>query len=346
MSPLGKERLEGLQRALAATCRAIAHHPPSTSASAPAKRSQSGPTRGAAAPRHRQAGRRGPGLQLPSPRRSMSGQDLARLRGEADSASLRLRHHDAKVPSASRRTARSRRRFGRSSRYGSRRSAPGACSGSPPISHERSRGPPTTRAGRLRAGTGRPRRRARAVRTGKPARLRPARGAAGAARQLARLAGEPDRPGLERAARASGAAGGVRRARARAAGALGLAEDLGDRPEEPDPDEGEPEEDEQQLQEAAQGEGAAEASERVPSEAEASASADDAAETRPSDQLEEAVTRGADDREGGEAPFETPQYLPPAVKRWPIACSPPGTTRWSKPTSCAARSNSPGCACS
>src|SRR5690606_3147081 len=39
----------------------------------------------------------GPTLQLPSPRRSMSEQDLARLRGEADSASLRLRYHDPKL---------------------------------------------------------------------------------------------------------------------------------------------------------------------------------------------------------------------------------------------------------
>ena len=117
---------------------------------------------------------------------------------------------------------------------------------------------------------------------------------------------------------------------------LGLAEDLGDRPEEPDPDEGEPEEDEQQLQEAAQGDGAAEASERVPSEADASAGAGDAAETRPSDQLEEAVLAAPMIAKVAKLRSRRRSTCLPAVKRWPIACSPPGTTRWSKPTSCAA----------
>ena len=38
-----------------------------------------------------------PGLQLPPPKRAMAAQDVARLRGEADGAALRLRHHNAKL---------------------------------------------------------------------------------------------------------------------------------------------------------------------------------------------------------------------------------------------------------
>ena len=97
MSPLGKERLEGLQRALAATCRAIAHEPALNVSF------RAGDARGLGRPPERhghgsaKAADEAPGLQLPSPRRSMSEQDLARLRGEADSASLRLRHHDVKL---------------------------------------------------------------------------------------------------------------------------------------------------------------------------------------------------------------------------------------------------------
>jgi cobaltochelatase CobT len=312
MFPLGKERLEGLQRALAATCRAIAHEPTlnvsfrageARAPGRPAERSRPGTGRAAGEV---------PGLQLPSPRRSMTGQDLARLRGEADSASLRLRHHDAKVHArlapcgeiaeaifgtleqvrvealgarrmlgvaanlASAHAARQRRTPG-----GSGQEQAELAAALELYAHESLLGftlPAEQRAqlDNWRAWL--------ESRTGQDW------------TELRAHLGQQEAFGLR-----------VRELLAR----LGLAEDLGDQPEEPDAEEGEPEEDEQQLQEDAQGEGAAEASERVPSEAEDSASADEAAEARPSDQLEEAVTRGADDREGGEAPFETPQYLPP-----------------------------------
>ncbi len=95
MSPLGKERLEGFQRAIAATCRAIAHQPAlsvgfrTAEGRAPGK---PGPAGGSG-----KSASEPPGLQLPPLRRAMSAQDLARLRGEADGASLRLRHHDART---------------------------------------------------------------------------------------------------------------------------------------------------------------------------------------------------------------------------------------------------------
>ena len=312
MSPLGKERLEGLQRALAATCRAIAHHPTlnvsfrageARSPGRPAERQRSGTGKPAD---------EAPGLQLPSPRRAMTGQDLARLRGEADSASLRLRHHDAKVHQRlAPRGEIAEAIFGtleqvRVEALGARRMLGVAANLA------------SARAARQRRAPGGPGQEqadlAAALELYAQESLL---GFALTAEQRAQLdnwrAWLESRTGQDwselRAHLAQQEAFGVRVRELLAR--LGLAEDLGDRPEEPDPDEGEPEEDEQQLQEAAQGDGAAEASERVPSEADASASADDAAETRPSDQLEEAVTRGADDREGGEAPFETPQYLPP-----------------------------------
>ncbi|HSA79167.1 MAG TPA: cobaltochelatase subunit CobT, partial [Geminicoccaceae bacterium] len=84
MAPPGRERLEVFQRAVAATCRAMAHRP------ALAVTFRAG-----------EAKREAPGepasVALPTPRRAMGGQDVARIRGEADGAALRLRHHDAKL---------------------------------------------------------------------------------------------------------------------------------------------------------------------------------------------------------------------------------------------------------
>ena len=312
MSPLGKERLEGLQRALAATCRAIAHQPALNVSF------RAGEARGSGRPAERQrqgAGKpadEAPGLQLPSPRRSMTGQDLARLRGEADSASLRLRHHDAKVHQLlAPRGEVAEAIFGtleqvRLEALGARRMLGVAANLA------------SARAARQRRTMGGPGQEqadlAAALELYAQESLL---GFTLPAEQRAHLdswrAWLETRTGQDwtelRAHLAQQEAFGLRVRELLAR--LGLAEDLGDQPEEPDPDEGEPEDDEQQFQDDAQGEGAAEASERVPSEAEASASADDAAESQPSDQLEEAAAHGADDREAGEAPFETPQYLPP-----------------------------------
>ena len=214
MSPLGKERLEGLQRALAATCRAIAHHPPSTSVSAPAKRAVR-PT----------AERQRSGTGKPATKRqdcSCHRRAARAARTWRDCAAKLTAHRCGCAITTPRcpRASRARRDRGgdlrtleqvRVEALGARRML-----GSPPISQALARPANARRAAPAR---NRPTSPPRSSCTGKPARLRPDRRAAGAARQLARLAGEPDRPGLERAARASGAAGGVRRARARAAGA-------------------------------------------------------------------------------------------------------------------------------
>jgi cobaltochelatase CobT len=311
MIPLGKERLEGLQRALAATCRAIAHEP-TLNVSFRTGEAARGPGRPTERPRPGKPADEAPGLQLPSPRRSMSGQDLARLRGEADSASLRLRHHDAKVHQRLvPRGEIAEAIFGaleqvRVEALGARRMLGVAAN----LASARA-----ARQRRTPGGSGQEQAElAAALELYAQENLL---GFTLPAEQRAQLdnwrAGLESRTGQDwaelRAQLGQQEAFGLRVRELLAR--LGLAEDLGDQPEEPHAEEGEAEADEQQLEDNAQGEGAAETSERAASEAEASASADEAADTRPNDQLEEAVTRGADDREGGEAPFETPQYLPP-----------------------------------
>ena len=83
---VGRERLEVFQRAVAATCRAMAHRPALnvTFRTGEAKRERAPPAEAAS-------------VALPVPRRAMAGQDVARVRGEADGAALRLRHHDVKL---------------------------------------------------------------------------------------------------------------------------------------------------------------------------------------------------------------------------------------------------------
>ena len=242
----------------------------------------------------------------------MSGQDLARLRGEADSASLRLRHHDAKVHQRlAPRGEIAEAIFGtleqvRVEALGARRMLGVAAN----LASARA-----ARQRRTPGGSGQEQAELAAA-----LELYAQESLLGftlPTEQRAQLDGWrawlESRTGQDwtelRAHLEQQEAFGLRVRELLAR--LGLAEDLGDQPEEPDAEGGEAEEVEQQLQDNAQGEGAAETSERAPSEAEASASADDAADSRPNDQLEEAVARGADDREGGEAPFETPQYLPP-----------------------------------
>jgi cobaltochelatase CobT len=312
MSPLGQGRLEGLQRALAATCRAIAHEPTLNVSFRAGEARAPGRPAERARPGTGKAADEGPGLQLPSPRRSMTGQDLARLRGEADSASLRLRHHDAKVHARlAPRGEVAEAIFGtleqvRVEALGARRMLGVAANlaSAHAARQRRMMGSPGQEQGDLAA----------ALELYAQESLLgftlPAEQRAQLDNWRALLESRTGQDWTElRAHLGQQEAFGLRVRELLAR--LGLAEDLGEQPEEPDADEGEPEDDEQQSQEDAHGEGAADASERAPSEAEDSASADEAAEARPSDQLEEAVTRGADDREGGEAPFETPQYLPP-----------------------------------
>jgi cobaltochelatase CobT len=79
-----KERIEVFQRAVAATCRAMADKPALT-------------VNFRAGDGRREPPGSEPAVRLPTPRRDMAGHDLARVRGEADSAALRLRHHDARL---------------------------------------------------------------------------------------------------------------------------------------------------------------------------------------------------------------------------------------------------------
>jgi cobaltochelatase CobT len=307
MSPLGKERLEGLQRALAATCRAIAHQPALSvsfrtgEGRAPGTPAQAGGSRKPVS--------EPPGLQLPPVRRSMSAQDLGRLRGEADGASLRLRHHDAKVHQ--------------------RLSPEGEVAQAIFATLEQVR--VEALGARRMIGVAANLACARAARHRRPV-SGPERSEAELAAALELYAQESllgfTLPQEQRAqlddwrawlesrtgqdwsdlraqlARQEAFALRVREMLAH----LGLAEELGEQPEEPDPEDAEAE-DEQQPSDDAEGDGAAEAADQQAS-SEADASPDDHAETGASER-EEAASPGADDREGSEAPFETPRYLPP-----------------------------------
>ncbi|MGF1561384.1 MAG: cobaltochelatase subunit CobT [Geminicoccaceae bacterium] len=81
-----KEKLEQFQRLVGCACRAVAHRPTLDVA-----------FRG----QERRNAQGAPNLddtvRLTPPRRDMDPADIARVRGEADSAALRLRHHDAKL---------------------------------------------------------------------------------------------------------------------------------------------------------------------------------------------------------------------------------------------------------
>jgi cobaltochelatase CobT len=310
MSPIGKERLEGFQRALAATCRAIAHKP----ALNVTFRAGEGRGLGRQAEPQAPGKPRGepPGLQLPPPRRTMAAQDLARLRGEADGASLRLRHHNTKLHQRlAPRGELAEAIFGtleqvRVEALGARRMLGVAANlaSAHAARNRRAPGSPGQEQADLAAAL----------------ELYAEESLLGfnlPKDQRAQLDGW--RPWLEsrtgqdwsdlRAQLTHQEAFGLRVRELLAH--LGLAEELGDEPEEPDPEQGEAEHEEQQLSEDAPSDGAAEAAERAPSEADASTSADDAADSGQNERLEEAATHGADDREGAEAPFQTPQYIPP-----------------------------------
>jgi cobaltochelatase CobT len=310
MSPIGKERLEGFQRALAATCRAIAHKP----ALNVTFRAGEGRSLGRPAEPHApgKPTSEATGLQLPPPRRTMAAQDLARLRGEADGASLRLRHHNAKLH---RRLAPrgevAEAIFGtleqvRVEALGAQRMLGVAANlaSAHAARNRRAPGSPGQEQADLAA----------ALELYAEESLlgfnlpKDQRAQLDDWRAWLESRTGPDWSGL-RAQLGHQETFGLRVRELLAH--LGLAEELGDEPEEPDPEQGEAEQEEQQLSENAPSDGAAEATERAPSEADASTSADDAADAGQSERLDEAATHGADDREGGEAPFQTPQYIPP-----------------------------------
>ncbi|HZA66139.1 MAG TPA: cobaltochelatase subunit CobT [Geminicoccaceae bacterium] len=313
MSPLGKERLEGFQRAIAATCRAIAREPAlnvsfrTGDSRGPAKPA---PAAGSGKPAPGRSASEPPALQLPPPRRAMTALDLARLRGEADGASLRLRHHDAKVHQRFRPSGEvAEAVFGaleqvRVEALGARRmigvAANLACAHAA-RSRRITHGPERSEADLAVAlelyahesllGFTLPQE--------QRSQLDGWRG------WLESRTGEDWSDLRAHLADQETFAVRVREMLAH----LGLAEDLGDQPEEPDPEESEAEE-EQPSED--QSDGAAEAADQqTSSEADASASADEHAETGPSERREEAASAGADDRDGNETAFEVPQYIPP-----------------------------------
>jgi cobaltochelatase CobT len=307
MTPGGKERLEGLQRAIAAACRAIAHQP----ALEVTFRAADGRQRPQPADARRAQGE-APALQLMPPRRAMSVQDIARLRGEADGASLRLRHHDAGTHRRlSPRGDVAQAIFNaleqvRVEALGARRmlgvaanlaSAHAARERRPLHPHERSdadlAGALELYAHECLLGFALP--------TDQRAQLDDWRA------WLESRTGQ-DWSGLR--AHLGDQETFALRVRAMMAH-LGLAEDLGDEPEPPDADDGDGADEEQNSAENAPSDSTEGSEQQASGEAEAAASAEDEAQSGPSEQLQDAASHGADDREGRDAEFETPQYLPP-----------------------------------
>jgi cobaltochelatase CobT len=86
MSGTDKEQLELFQRAVAATCRAVAERPDLSVTFRAGDAKGSGRTTEAQ-----------PNVRLPAPRRSLAQHDLSRVRGMGDGVALRLRHHDSKL---------------------------------------------------------------------------------------------------------------------------------------------------------------------------------------------------------------------------------------------------------
>jgi cobaltochelatase CobT len=300
-----RERLEVFQRAVAATCRAMAHRPALsvTFRTGEAKRERAAPDEPAA-------------VSLPLPRRTMAGQDVARIRGEADCAALRLRHHNAKVH---------------------RRLNPqGEIAGLIFEALEQVR---VEALGASRM-------------TGVAANLASAHAARG--RRPPAATQDPDEAGLAEALElyAHESLLGFNLAREQRdvldrwrgwlekhtgqdwpvlrqqlssqeefairvremLAHLGLAEDLGEQPDEEEPESSEASEEEQTgSADDGEGEGVTDdARQEAASDTDSAASADEAAQAAASeDRLEDASAKGADEDGTSETPFETPQYIPP-----------------------------------
>jgi cobaltochelatase CobT len=303
MAPAGRERLEVFQRAVAATCRAMAHRP------ALAVTFRAG-----------EAKREAPGepasLALPAPRRAMGGQDLARVRGEADGAALRLRHHDAKL----------HKRFNpqgeiagaafealeqiRVEALGASRMA-GVAANLASAHAARGRRQPVATAEQAEAGL------AEALELYARESLlgftlpREQREILDGWRSVLDTRTGQDWAALrQQLGRQEDFAIRVREMLAH----LGLAEDLGEQPEDQDPDQSEASEEEDSASaDDAPGDGSSEdAMQEAASESDAAASADDAAQAGATeDRQDDANAQGADEDGDTEAPFQTPQYLPP-----------------------------------
>lgn len=321
MSPAGRERLEVFQRAVAATTRAIARRPTLTVAfragepvregpGSAGQRTTNAPT-GSAKTGAARALQEEPSVRLPMPRRDLAGQDVARVRGEADGVALRLRHHNAKLHrQLSPRGDSGRAVFealeqvrvealgasrmaGVASNLASAHAARGRRQPSPSSDEAALAEALELYARESLVGFSLPRAEREVLDKWRP--------------WLESRTGQ-DWQGLRRQLSAQEEFGiHVREMLAH----LGLAEDLGEQPED--------EEDENKAEEQAEGsddatgEGAADETDQAPSDAEGSASQDERAEAGASDdRLAETTAHGAaDEDEGLEAPFETPQYIPP-----------------------------------
>ncbi len=321
MSPAGRERLEVFQRVVAATTRAIAHRPTLTvtfRAGEPAREALApGGPRGRNAPSGNertgasQAAAEEPAIRLPMPRRDLAGQDVARVRGEADGVALRLRHHNARLHrQLSPRGESGRALFEaleqvRVEALGASRMA-GVASNLASAHAARGRRQPgasSDEAGLAEAlelyareslvGFALPQAERELLDHWRP--------------WLESRTGQ-DWQGLRRELGAQEEFGiHVREMLAH----LGLAEDLGEQPEDED---GEDQAEERaESSDDGSGEGVADENDQAPSDAEGSASQDERAEAGASDdRLAETTAHGAtEEDEGLEAPFETPQYIPP-----------------------------------
>jgi cobaltochelatase CobT len=255
-------------------------------------------------------------VALPAPRRAMGGQDVARIRGEADGAALRLRHHDARL----------HKRFNpqgeiagaafealeqiRVEALGASRMA-GVAANLASAHAARGRRHPAATAEPAEAGLAEalelyaresllgfnlPREQ-REVLDGWRSVLDSRTGQDWAA--LRQQLGRQEEFAIR-----------VREMLAH----LGLAEELGEQPEDQDPEQSEASEEEDSASaDDTPGDGSSEdASQEASSETDAAASADDAAQAGAiEDRQDDANAPGADDDGDSEAPFQTPQYLPP-----------------------------------
>ena len=298
-----RERLEVFQRAVAATCRAMAHRP-----------ALNVTFRTGEAKRDRPAAAGAAEVALPLPRRAMANQDVARVRGEADGAALRLRHHDVKL----------HRRLNpqgdlagavfdaleqvRVEALGASRMA-GVAANLASAHAARGRRPVAPATDQAEAGLG------EALELYACEHLlgfslpREQREVLDAWRSILDSRTGQDWAALrQELGHQEDFAIRVREMLAH----LGLAEDLGEQQEDQDPEQGEAAEEEQNANpDDAPGEGTSEdALQQAPSEA--AASADETAKAGATeDRLDDANAPGAEDDGDSEAPFQTPQYLPP-----------------------------------
>jgi cobaltochelatase CobT len=312
LSAAGRERFEVFQRAVAATCRAIAHRPTLTvvfRAGDPARE----PAAGKSGTAKTVAGKEEPPVRLPVPRRDLAGQDVARVRGEADGVALKLRYHDGKLhrrlsPQGEAGQAifealeqvrvealGASRMTGVAANLASAHAARGGRQPSPDSDEAALAEAVVLYARESLQGFALPKVERELLDKWRPW-LESRTGQDW--QELRRQLSQQEDFGIH-----------VREMLAH----LGLAEELGEQPEE-QPDEREASAEEQSdAAENPPGDGTADDTEQAPSDAEGAASQDERAEAGASDdRMAETNAHGdADEDEGMEAPFETPQYIPP-----------------------------------